>query len=101
MLVRLSWTTASPHGVVVHHRFERARPADRGQPLQKIMEGVWTISSESDVRSSLMRDRAMHRLSITEAHLVVRKNLYISAQGRAKAGKPTVNIALYKRNKFA
>ena len=33
-----------------------------------------------------MRDRAMHRLSITEAHLAVRKNLYISAQGRAKAG---------------
>jgi hypothetical protein len=28
----------------------------------------------------------MHRLSITEAHLVVRKKLSISAQGRAKEG---------------
>jgi hypothetical protein len=37
-----------------------------------------------------MRDRAMHRLSITEAHLVVRKSLYISAQGRAKAVRGSV-----------
>jgi hypothetical protein len=34
-LVRLSWATASRHGVVAHHRYERARPANRGQPLQK------------------------------------------------------------------
>jgi hypothetical protein len=47
VLVRLSWTTASLHGVVVHHRYG----ADRGQPLQKIMEAVWTISSESNARS--------------------------------------------------
>ena len=44
VFVRLSWTTASQHGVVVH-RHERARPADCGQP-QKIMAAVWTISRE-------------------------------------------------------
>jgi hypothetical protein len=39
VLVPLSWTTASRHGVVAHHRYERARPANRGQPLQKAMAG--------------------------------------------------------------
>jgi hypothetical protein len=37
-------------------------------------------------QASPMRDRAMYRLSITEAHLVMRRNLYISAQGRVKVG---------------
>jgi hypothetical protein len=54
VLVWLSWTTASRHGIVVHHRYERARPANRGQQLQKIMAAVRTI------RAKLMRDQAMH-----------------------------------------
>ena len=36
LLVQLSWTTASRHGVVVHHRYKRARSANRAQPLQKV-----------------------------------------------------------------
>ena len=39
VLVRLSWMTASRHGVVAHHRYEYASPANRGQPLQKVMAG--------------------------------------------------------------
>jgi hypothetical protein len=35
VLVRPSWTTASRHGVVAHHRYERASPANRGQPCNR------------------------------------------------------------------
>ena len=46
-IVRLSWTTALWHGVVVHHHNGRVRPANRGQPLQKIMAAIYpAISSE-------------------------------------------------------
>jgi len=64
VLVRLSCTTASRHGMVVHHRYERARPANRGQSLQMIVAAVRTISREPS------------SLSIIEAHLVVRKNVH-------------------------
>ena len=81
ILVRLSWTTACGMAWCI---IASSAP---DQPIAASHYGKsWKLSGESDARSSLMRDRAMHCLSITEAHLVVRKNLYISAQGRAKAG---------------
>jgi alkylhydroperoxidase family enzyme len=43
VLVRLSWTTASRHGVVVH-RQERAKPADRGQPQKASHRRSWRLS---------------------------------------------------------
>jgi hypothetical protein len=46
VLVRLSWTTASRHGVV-HHL--QGAPADRGEPLQKVMADH---SSKTYARSS-------------------------------------------------
>jgi hypothetical protein len=58
VLIRLSRTTALRHGIVVHHCYKRARPANRGQPLQKIMAAVRTI------RARLMRDRALHLFSM-------------------------------------
>jgi hypothetical protein len=65
----LSWTTASRQGLVVHHHYERARPANRGQPLQKITAAVWLF------RARLMRDRAMHRFYVLlRAHLEVRSH---------------------------
>jgi hypothetical protein len=66
--VQPSWTTAWRGA-----RFKRAKSAI-AEPLQKIMAAVWAISSESDARSSSV------------VFLSLRKNLYISAQGRAKAG---------------
>jgi hypothetical protein len=40
-IVQPSWMTASQHSVVVHYHYERARPANRGQPLKKIMAAIW------------------------------------------------------------
>lgn len=41
--VRLSWTTASRLGMVAYHRYERSRPANCGQPLQKVMTGCQSL----------------------------------------------------------
>ena len=42
----------------------------------------------------------LYRLSIIGAYLVVRKNLYISAQGRAKAGTRQLIEERYTLYKF-
>ncbi|PMD28099.1 hypothetical protein NA56DRAFT_695850 [Hyaloscypha hepaticicola] len=68
--VRPSWTTASRHGVVVHHRPVRGRRANYctvqyTNELQKIMAAVRTI------RARLMHDRATHRFSNLDAKIAV------------------------------
>jgi len=45
-------SAGQPRGMACASSLRASRPADRGQPLQKIMEAVWAISSESDTRSS-------------------------------------------------
>jgi hypothetical protein len=54
----------------MQYHYEHARPANRGQPLQKIMAAVCTIPSEHIV------------VFITEAHLVGRKNLLYITEAR-------------------
>jgi hypothetical protein len=76
MLVRLNYTIASQHGVVAHHRYERARIAERNQPLQKMMAAVCTHF-----------ERAMH--------LVVRKRRGFLGPWEIKYRAARVAINLY------